>query len=839
MEQWLKLIFEYAVPILNTLLSVRNSSPLSGIHIELDEKRRQAQLMLEYLGNDSEQKAEQKQQGFYQQLAQFGFDNRSEIAEFIQSVNLAIQQNSVEYQQWRFAQEKALQQQLAGYNRETQLKVAQEQRETTLKLAEVEKILENWPLRLLPSQILKSYTGTGSVPLRIILSPPDSNTLVKNLTKQFESLISLIPDIETRLSQGLREFLNRHYPFHHSLQPTEFLGGVWESSQFHSEASIKALFGLLKSEPTLVLESEVDQTFINFRMAYWGLAQSSYCYETIVKLPYRQILVESVKSRALLWKTTQEKLLKLGKTEAEIEKLAGDNALNLKVLEEEEILKAAGIDVSQLSLSYHFNTKDFEELTELLIRCHCLVAGWMADIHYLIQDDIHPKLPNLLPDLMVNASEPQWVQQVIQTAITSYQDVVQSLVNERPYWQPELLVKIAKSLVYLPDKSWAKQQIQDSLESWLDLHHLSSQTGTNVWQTIKPALGPQDRQYLETLKECLGVLGDENEVEQINDLLREIPQLNYQPTNNNFKLAHTISDVSERPIGIVLSPDATLVAGSLDKNSIGVWNVATSQLQFKLNDHAGQVLRLSMSPDGSYLVSSDKTEHRSKIYIWDLHTGKLLRTLFGHKKSIHALTVSPDGQTLASGSHKIKIWNVQTGEPVRTLFGHKEWVYALAMTPDGNTIISGSADKTLKIWQPKTEQLLQTLKGHLGSIYSVAISPDGTTLVSGSADQTVKIWNLQTGTLLRTLEGHSGSVYSVAISANGETLASASADKTVKIWRLQTGKECQTLAIHSDAVYSVAMSGMNIGTQKNLSPTLVTSSADKTIQIWHSSGLNY
>lgn len=822
MEQWIKLLIEYAVPIFNTLMYMRNGNPLSTIHIELDEKHRQAQLMLEYLGNDA-QIEDKNGHSLQKNLAKLGLEYSGEIQEFIQGVSWALQQNSREYQQWRFAQEKAFQQQLATYNRETQIKLASERREIALRLPEVEKILDSWPLRLLPSQILKSHTGSGPIPLRIIVAPPN----LERLTARFEKQLGqapVIPNIEPNLAQGIREFLSQYYPLNSQIRPTEFLGGAWDSTRFQGESSIKAVFGMLKSEPTLILESELEGDFVNFRMAYWGLSQDNYCYETIIKLPYYHLIYESAKARALKWKATRDKLLAMGKSSVEIDRLGGDNASNLKILEEEEELKQAGIDVSELSFPYQIHRKDFDALIQLLTSCHCLVAGWMADVHHLVYHDVSPRLPELLPHVFQQVADQHLVQQVMHAAVSSYQDVLKTLAAERPHWVPEMAVKLAKSLSQLPDKSWAKEQVNYSLTSWLEQRQLPQPAGVNALEAMKPAVAKEDREYLEQLKECLQALGEDEAVAQVDSLLSGMPYLSGKCNLENVTLTHSVSGVSGRPTGIAISLDGQMFCGGVEKNTIGLWQLKTAQQTDQFTSHAGQVLTLTISPDGKILASSDKTEQRSHIYIWDLHSGKLLRTLFGHKKSVHALALSPDGQTLASGSHKIKIWNMQTGEPVRTLFGHKEWVYSLAISSDGETLISASADKTIKIWLPQTEQLRHTLRGHSASVYSVVIAPDGETLVSGSGDTTIKIWNLQTGKLLRTLNGHSGAVYSVAIAPDGETLVSASADKTIKIWNLNTGKQFHTLSGHLDVVYAVAIAPDG--------ETVVSSSADKTIKIW-------
>jgi len=779
--------------------------------------------MRSYLGNDFRSDSEKKEPTFPETLATVGLQYAKEIPALIQSLNSALQPNNLNSEEWRFRQEKALQQQLVTQTRETQLQLAAYQRETALKLPEVQQIFDSWPLRLFPSQILKSHSGDGPIPLRIFMAPP------KVQFQQVEELVPGIPEIELRLAQGLREFLNQHYPLHSQISPTEFLGGAWDSKRFHSETSIKALFGMLKSEPCLVLESEIDGDNLNFRIAYWGLGQQDYFYHTIVKLPYRQLVCDSARERAIKWKETRDKLLALGKNEAYLHKVGGKLYHNLQLLEEEEELQQAGIDTAHLTFPYQLDSKDFEALAKLLIASHCLVAGWMADAHHLVHSDSSPRLPQLLPDLLAETPDRHLLQGVMGAAVYSYQTVLKVMAKERPYWVPEMALKLALSLSQLPDKSWARQQLDYSLNSWLELRRLQQLEGAVALAAPEPVQTIQDREYLLQLKDCFAALGDDSSVARVSHLIGAVCNLSREPKLENVSLVHRLTGVSGRPVGVAISPDGQFLAAGGEENSIGVWPMSRAGLRQgapvrTLAGHAGQVIALTISPDGEFLACSDKTELRSCIYIWNLRTGELLRTLFGHKKSIHALALSPNGQLLASASHKIKIWNPHTGDSLRTLFGHKEWVYSLAFSPDGQTLASGSGDATIKIWQPQSEQLLRTLSGHSGPVYSVAISPDRRFLVSGSADKTVKVWHLGTGLLKSTLAGHSGPVYSVAISPDSRFAVSCSADKTIKIWNLDTGLECSALAGHSDAVYSVAISPDG--------HTIVSGSADKTVGIW-------
>ena len=144
-------------------------------------------------------------------------------------------------------QERILQQQLVVDNHETRLRIAAQERETVLKLPELNKIIDSWPLRLYPSQILE-HTNYRRTPLKIFIAPPQVH-----FDKYDDNRDEIISQIELMLAEGLRDFLNKHYSLHSEVRPTELLAGAWDSKRFHSESSIKALFGMLKTEPILIL----------------------------------------------------------------------------------------------------------------------------------------------------------------------------------------------------------------------------------------------------------------------------------------------------------------------------------------------------------------------------------------------------------------------------------------------------------------------------------------------------------------------------------------------------------------------------------------------------------
>ncbi|MDZ8187777.1 MAG: WD40 repeat domain-containing protein [Nostoc sp. ChiSLP02] len=741
------------------------------------------------------------------------------IKEVIQVVKVTTENDSSDSD---FEKTKVLQQQLAVYQRDTQLQVANQETETTLKLPEIHKIFDNWPLRLYPSQILESQTIQGRIPLKIFLAPPQIKF------DKFGHSTDGNSELELMLAEGLRNLFNQHYSLHNPVRPTEFLAGAWDSKRFHSESSIKALYGILKTEPILILESENEGDYLNFRIAYWGLKQENYYYKTIARLSYKEILYESAKSRALEWKKIRDELLALGESLEEINLLGNDNVFNLAILEKAQKWQTQGIDISKLSLQYKVNHQDFEKLCQVLITCHFLVAAWVADIYHLIHNDVPPLLPKLLPSLLKDALNLESVQAMsddnpLRVYATGYKQVYQALEIERRYWVPELALQLAQSLSHLPDRTWAQEQIDYSISTWLELRQVSPQGFANSLEAMQSAVRIEDEQYFQHLKEYFTAVGDRQSILSVEKLLNAIANLKQKHTLEAVNLRYTLTGHTGKVTSVTVSPDGEiLVSGCADK-TINLWNLKTGKRIRTLTENLGEVSSVAMSPDGNFLAVGSCEHPKSNVKVLHLKTGKVLHTLLGHQKPVNVVAISPDGTILASGSNKIKIWNLQKGDRICTLW-HSSSVHAVAISLDGTVLASGSSDNKIRLWNPRTGDPLSTLNGHDGEVKSIAMSPDGQLLFTGSADTTIKIWYLDTGKLLHTLTGHSDTVESLAVSPDGTMLISGSADKTIKIWRFSTGELLQTLTGHSETVNSVA-----INPDGNL---LISASADRTIKIW-------
>ncbi len=384
------------------------------------------------------------------------------------------------FQQQQFEAQREEQRRQAKERREQEWALATSQRQTALELQENQKVLDHWPLRLFPSQILQTHRCDGPTPLRVFLSLPANGPR----------------DLEGPVRQALQQFISSHYNFNLGVRPIELLDGAWRDGQFQGAASIKALHERLRSEPTLVLETQMpegdDHLYVN--LAYWGPAQDQYLYQTLEKIAYRPLVDESARAAARQWRQARERLVEQGLATDNLDadqRFGGVRAANLKRLEQEEALSAAGIGLDQVDLPpFQLVKEDWRAIHRFLITWHCLTMGWIGDIYHLSYWDAPPILPKLLPELL----HPDFPPEVAHAFIEHYCRSYRAVAAERPAWGPELALQLAVPLAALPNRAWAVREVLHAIQGWLAQRGLPAAkgTGTSAIEDFLSTVGAAD-----------------------------------------------------------------------------------------------------------------------------------------------------------------------------------------------------------------------------------------------------------------------------------------------------------------------------------------------------------
>ncbi len=305
-------------------------------------------------------------------------------------------------------------------------------------------------------------------------------------------------------------------------------------------------------------------------------------------------------------------------------------------------------------------------------------------------------------------------------------------------------------------------------------------------------------------------------------------------------------------VSIAYSADGKIAAGAED-GLIRVMEDVQGQLLFDLQGHAGSVVDLAFSPDGSYLASISK-DHTIKIWdmspeapselpgvsigqeivaesivqptsggsfwatagkdgeilLWDASTLKLIDSISltsgnneNPEEQISAIAIQPDGKLLAFAQQdgRITIWNRNSGK-LSTLLPESAWIKArkiLEFSPDGKILAVQDGPQSIDLLDALSGQVLSNLSNPSGDIYGWNFSPDSIHFGLGDAWGNIHIWDLGAIGEPRSLSvGDAATIEALEFNSDGTRLlvtAQGSQARKFITFDLETGQPVASLDI--------------------------------------------
>ncbi|NCS26838.1 MAG: GUN4 domain-containing protein [Microcystis aeruginosa BS13-02] len=460
---------------------------------------------------------QRENQEFQRELAELNHERAKEIEAFRAQVNFAINQKNLDFQKWRFEQEKKIQYDILQLQQNFQRDLTQIQHQNALIQMRERLREDKSPIANLASDLLENSFAHGIMPLKVLLAPP-SLDYDPSSGKPYQA------SYEKFLYEGIEQFLHQGYL---DSKRVQLING-WVSKKYGGGSALQALHAQLKSIPILVLESEIPLGELNFRAGYWSGGDVSYTQATILSgQSVADLLNNSAKKRALEWEVTRQKLQALGKDEAYIKNMGGVNEENLQIhnreLAEKEELEKHGIDTSNLPISkeYKITDQDYKSFYEYLAVWHCLVIGLYADILFLGNSwENTPLLPSLIPYLLEKYKNHSFLtsefwQMGISTVVKAYGQFYDTLKSDAPSCLPEIRMKLALSLANLPSEYQylALEQGNQAFSDWLRANDAPSDKVFDLdndadCQLLKRIIYQEDQPFLESLKLLLEKVKD-------------------------------------------------------------------------------------------------------------------------------------------------------------------------------------------------------------------------------------------------------------------------------------------------------------------------------------------
>ncbi|PWN48601.1 putative G-protein beta subunit Bpp1 [Violaceomyces palustris] len=168
--------------------------------------------------------------------------------------------------------------------------------------------------------------------------------------------------------------------------------------------------------------------------------------------------------------------------------------------------------------------------------------------------------------------------------------------------------------------------------------------------------------------------------------------------------------------------DRQIITSSGDMSCM-LWDIDSGVKITEFNDHTGDVMSISLSPNPNVFVSG-ACDAMAKV--WDIRSGKAVQTFAGHESDINAVQLfdlradrelnqythdnilcgitsvgfSVSGRILFAGydDYNCNVWDTLKGERVGVLAAHENRVSCLGVSTDGMALCTGSWDARLLVW---------------------------------------------------------------------------------------------------------------------------------------------
>ena len=228
---------------------------------------------------------------------------------------------------------------------------------------------------------------------------------------------------------------------------------------------------------------------------------------------------------------------------------------------------------------------------------------------------------------------------------------------------------------------------------------------------------------------------------------------------------------SQTDLGVLLALEAARTADTSEaRDAIQVAVQRSLGIDRVLREHDGSANSVDYLPDGRLASTSDD----DSMLISDPATGVVTDARTDVGEDPLRVSVSPDGRWVVTGDKhgRVIIWDTSdpTAAPV-DVKANNGWTYDVRFGPDG-TFASAGSDGTIRIWDPETARPVgPSIHGQRWS--SVAFSPDGRLLASVGNDGVFEIRALdRPGVVIRSIKCGKTFLQGIAFSSDGESAGS-------------------------------------------------------------------
>eukprot|EP00301_Raphidiophrys_heterophryoidea_P019933 c4749_g1_i1.p1 GENE.c4749_g1_i1~~c4749_g1_i1.p1 ORF type:complete len:347 (-),score=75.05 c4749_g1_i1:824-1864(-) len=187
--------------------------------------------------------------------------------------------------------------------------------------------------------------------------------------------------------------------------------------------------------------------------------------------------------------------------------------------------------------------------------------------------------------------------------------------------------------------------------------------------------------------------------------------------------------------------DQRIITSSGDLSCI-LWDIETGVLTDRFEDHAGDVMSVSVSPTDPNVFVSGGCDAVAKL--WDVRTVTAVKTFTGHESDINAIQFFPSGFAFGTGSDdaSCRLFDIRAYKELG-VYSDKNvqcGITSVGFSLSGRFMLAGYDDFNCYAWDTLKAAQVQTLAGHDNRVSCLGVTKDGMALCTGSWDSFLKVW---------------------------------------------------------------------------------------------------
>ena len=241
---------------------------------------------------------------------------------------------------------------------------------------------------------------------------------------------------------------------------------------------------------------------------------------------------------------------------------------------------------------------------------------------------------------------------------------------------------------------------------------------------------------------------------------------------------------------VVWAIDGSAIYTAGDDGLVLSWDPASLAVTETVGQHQSPARGLALSPDGRFLVSSDRGNEDGEgadVFVWDTAGPSLVTQASPHDQGVRAVAFSPDGELLATadGQGQIRTWRVGDFELVREWSINANIVWAVAFNEAGLlATVDGSED--VHVFDPATGAEVGTTISGLDTNggTGVGFAADGlsTAVVTRGGELLLVDWEQGASLATSAIAAHDADSFELVFDTDGARFATTGTDGTVRVW---------------------------------------------------------